>query len=116
MPKQTGDKYTDDLLSIIDYARYEYDPECGGGLADHVISSDPLGNPHMWCTLEGGEPRREEIAGNPVDNAYIDAAEAAVMLISESGCPVCGRSVMAGHSLRPGDDDGYPVIVCLGAV
>ncbi len=35
---------------------FEYCPECGGDLGDHIIAPDALGNAHAWCQ-RNGEPR-----------------------------------------------------------
>ncbi len=35
---------------------FEYCPECGGDLGDHIIAPDALGNAHAWCQRDG-EPR-----------------------------------------------------------
>jgi len=44
-----ADSYAQNLLSLIRGFEYELCSECGGDLADHVFSPDPLGNPHAWC-------------------------------------------------------------------
>jgi hypothetical protein len=113
---ETGDPYTDEVLSSIDCYQYERDSECGRGLAEHILSADPLGHVHEWCTKgedssEFNPDWRPTPDEDAADSRYIKAAEATVRKMWDFGCRICGFCSMQDHVLKQGSD-GAPAILC----
>ena len=55
MPEQdAGERYADQVRTILEGFRHELCSECSGDVQRHVLSPDVLGNAHAWC-IEGRE-------------------------------------------------------------